>query len=202
MHTQTLETPLYLDDLELVQRCVARAPGAFVELVERAEPVVLHAILATLRRCGQRPEDFDVEDMQADVVAALVQRDFARLRRYGGRCSLGHWLKVVASNATIDRLRRQRATVSLDDEAPEATRAVRSLESRAPGPEQVASSRQELARLEAALATLPEDDQRFVELHYLQGLALAEVAALMGTSVDAIYARSSRLRQRLRRAMG
>lgn len=201
MSTQPQQILVFTEDLALVQRCIDRDPAAFLRFVELAEPVILHAILATLRRCGQRPERFEVGDLQADLLVSLVQQDFARLRRYAGRCGLPHWLKVVAANHTLDRLRRQRAVVSLEDEAPEARRITGELASPAPAPDRVAAARQELSRLQAALRTLPQEDQRFVELHYIEGLGLPEVAEAMGASVDAIYARSSRLRQRLRRAM-
>jgi RNA polymerase sigma-70 factor (ECF subfamily) len=45
---------------------------------------------------------------------------------------------------------------------------------------------EDLLRLAHALACLPPDQRQVVELHHLKGLALAEVAALMGRSRPAV----------------
>jgi RNA polymerase sigma-70 factor (ECF subfamily) len=53
-------------------------------------------------------------------------------------------------------------------------------------PSQRAVRGEELLRLAAALARVPEDQRRVVELHYLQGLSVAEVAGQMTRSRPAV----------------
>jgi RNA polymerase sigma-70 factor (ECF subfamily) len=53
-------------------------------------------------------------------------------------------------------------------------------------------------RLAAALARLPEDQRRAVELHHLQGRPLAEAASELGRSKGAVAALLFRGLQKLR----
>jgi RNA polymerase sigma-70 factor, ECF subfamily len=53
-------------------------------------------------------------------------------------------------------------------------------------PSQQAVRGEELLRLAAALARLPEDQRRVVELHYLKGLSVIEVAGQMARSRPAV----------------
>jgi RNA polymerase sigma factor (sigma-70 family) len=53
-------------------------------------------------------------------------------------------------------------------------------------PSQRAIRAEELLRLAGALAALPEPQRRAVELHYLQGLPLAQIATALGTTRPAV----------------
>src|SRR5437762_1352259 len=62
-----------------------------------------------------------------------------------------------------------------------------------------AERNERLLRLADALARLPEDQRRSVELRHLQGLPLAEIAARMERSVDAVVGLIHRGLRALRR---
>ncbi len=59
-------------------------------------------------------ETGSADDLAQDIVERLLQ-DKERLSQYNGRSSLAGWLRIVVSNAAIDRVRRSRRLVSLDD---------------------------------------------------------------------------------------
>jgi RNA polymerase sigma-70 factor (ECF subfamily) len=61
---------------------------------------------------------------------------------------------------------------------------------------------EELWRLAQAIAQLPEDQQRVVELHHLQGLPVAEVALLLDRSRPAVVGLLFRALNRLRKLLG
>lgn len=61
---------------------------------------------------------------------------------------------------------------------------------------------EELCRLAQAMAQLPEDQRRVVELHHLKGLPVADVARLMNRSQPAIAGLLFRALNRLRGLLG
>jgi len=61
---------------------------------------------------------------------------------------------------------------------------------------------EELQRLAHAIAQLPEDQRRVVELHHLKGLQVAEVAKLMGRSRPAVVGLLFRGLNKLRALLG
>jgi RNA polymerase sigma-70 factor (ECF subfamily) len=65
-----------------------------------------------------------------------------------------------------------------------------------------AERHEELFRLAAALAALPEDQRRAVELHHIQERPLAEVAAELGRSKGAVAQLLFRGLKKLRELLG
>jgi RNA polymerase sigma-70 factor (ECF subfamily) len=65
-----------------------------------------------------------------------------------------------------------------------------------------AERHEELLRLATALAALPEDQRRAVEMHHLEGRPLAEVAAVLGRSKGAVAQLLFRGLKKLRELMG
>jgi len=166
-------------------------------LIERYERTLYYAVLNTLRAYGAWVTTDRVADIQADIMVELVKDDFRRLRKYSGRCRIEPWLKVVASNYTIDQLRKQRPTVSIDQDTESARRLRSSLPDLRPMPDEALRRRELTESLRALCAALPDDDQRFVELFYRQERTFEEIAEAMQTTVGAIYARKNRVRKKL-----
>jgi RNA polymerase sigma-70 factor (ECF subfamily) len=102
------------------------------------------------------------------------------------------WLSRVATNLAIDQLRKPRS-LPIED-APEpmdpAADAMEAL-----------IARQKLARLQAALVTLPPRQRAAIALTYDQGLSNIEGAAALETSVGAFELLLVRARRALRIAM-
>ncbi len=69
-------------------------------------------------------------------------------------------------------------------------------------PDQQAVRNEQLLLMAEALAGLPEDQRRAVEMHYLQGLPLADVAAALGRSKGAVGTLVFRGLTRLRKRLG
>jgi RNA polymerase sigma-70 factor (ECF subfamily) len=106
-----------------------------------------------------------------------------------GEAALGTWLHRVAANLAVDRLRRRRERPMPEqgaEPADEAASAFRRL-----------AAADRAAALEAAMATLPERQRLAVVLRHLEERTNPQVAAIMGTSVEAVESLLARARREL-----
>lgn len=130
----------------------------------------------------------------ADAADDLTAEVFLRAVRSAGRFDPNRgaarsWLFRIAQNTLRDHLRRERRRpqVSLSD--------LRDLRADGPSPEERLLWREEVGRLLAALAELPEADRELVSLRYGGGFSTAEVA-------EVLKVREAVVRTRLWRALG
>lgn len=116
----------------------------------------------------------------------LVQELYIKISRLDDGIAVRNgraYLFRMAANLAIDHLRRESRRAELleeirtflVEEAPVAT------------PEQALISRQELARLEGALAELPAISQKIFHLSRFEQKSQREIAALVGLSPSAVF---------------
>jgi RNA polymerase sigma-70 factor (ECF subfamily) len=113
------------------------------------------------------------------------------------------WLMRIASNASIDELRRRgrRPAVSLDAPAPGSDDPI-DVADAAAGPETEALRSELHDTVQRALLRLPADQRLAVVMCDMQGFAYEEIAATMRTSVGTVKSRIARGREKLRRELG
>ena len=170
---------------ELVVKAQQGDTTAFAELYEAYTPLIFRF----LRRRMEGPDEL-VEDLTEDVFVKLYEK----LDRYVDRgAPFTAWLYRIAHNCLIDYVRK----VSRHSE--------HSLDAAAEVPEQQAGSdysnvldHQVLA---PALARLTAEQRRAVELRFLQGMSVAETAATMGRSEEAVKKLQARALANLRRSL-
>ena len=157
--------------------------AAFKALFARHSPVLLRVMRQQLRK----PED----------ARDLVQQTFLHLHRsrndFRDGALLRPWLFTIAMNLKREYFRRagRRPEAPLSPEAPEPAVPPR-------GQEQL-DARDALV---FALGKLPEDQREVIALHWLAGIPLPEVAALVGASLSAVKVRAHRGYAGMRRALG
>jgi RNA polymerase sigma-70 factor (ECF subfamily) len=120
------------------------------------------------------------------------------------------WLRAILANVLATAARRFEAGVrdvgrerSLEGELERSSSRLEQLfAADQTSPSQQAVRCEELLRLAAALARLPEDQRRVIELHYLMDLPVADVAAQVGRTrpavVGLLFRGLKKLRQLLR----
>jgi RNA polymerase sigma-70 factor (ECF subfamily) len=147
----------------------------------------------------------------SDVVQSALLQAHANQGQFKGDSGveLLAWLRAILANELAEAVRRysrQRRNVKLErslhaavDDS--ATRVASWLAADGSSPSHQAVHREQVLALADALAELPADQRRAVELHHLQGHSLAETAEHLGRSREAVagllYRGVRFLRQRL-----
>ena len=110
-----------------------------------------------------------------------------------GRASLRTWLVTIAHRHLVDRHRRRRVRGDVLE--------MRDLPVSSGVEERLDRGRRQ-ARLEAALARLPEAQRRVVVLHHLHGQPLEDIALAEGIALGTVKSRLHRARGRLADLLG
>jgi len=154
-------------------------------------------VFALAQRVCRRPEE--AEEVLQDVFLTLWR---TADRFDAARGSLVAWLATMARNRAIDRLRARaaRPDATAADVEPVAPAAA------TPSPADRAGHAEDAARARAALAALPNEERRALELAYFGGLSQTEIAATTGEPLGTVKGRTrnalSRLRGLLPRSLG
>ncbi|WP_249011919.1 RNA polymerase sigma factor [Conexibacter sp. DBS9H8] len=175
-----------MDELVLIAQAREGDESAFRALVDRCLPR-LQAVLWRITRDPEKAED---------ALQEAMTRAWLNLGRFEGRSQFCTWLTRIGINEAYDAVRPARLqALELDDR----------IGQRIPGwgdrPEQVFESREFLAAVDAALATLPVDYRVAVTLRDVEGLSTAEAAEILGIGERALKSRVHRGRLALRAAL-
>jgi RNA polymerase sigma-70 factor (ECF subfamily) len=162
------------DDKILMERVAReRDREAFQRLFLQFGP----KIKALMMRSGS--DAHSAEDLVQDVMLTLWRK--AHLYA-ADRGSVSAWIFTIARNVRIDRLRRQSSRVyediaDVDLEAPEADG------------EEVAETKQRDRLVGQALADLPPDQRRVVEMSFIQDMPQAEIARVLNLPLGTVKSR-------------
>ncbi len=178
-------------DRALVDACLAGSTPAWARLVEGNREHVRFAIRRTAMRYGASANDDFIDDLESALFLRLVVDDFRRLRLHRGEASLKGWLKVLASNSTVDALRKRRPTV------PVGPGESLDLPASAPSPSDIVERAELANRLRELWQSLSKSDAEFVEMFFIQERSFEEIAAETGATPGALYARKNRIRKKL-----
>jgi RNA polymerase sigma-70 factor (ECF subfamily) len=118
----------------------------------------------------------------------------SKLASFTGRGSLEGWLRTVLAQEFVNRYRRTRRLVSLDEENEEGAQFA----APEPEPAPAADTRLESATDEA-LAGLASEDRLVLSSYYLDGRTLAEVARMLGVHESTISRKVDKLAKALRK---
>ena len=171
------------EETELLARVAAGESEAFRGLVDRHLPTVLAIARRMLR------DDAEAEDVAQDTMLRLW-RNAAGLEL--GPHGVRPWLRRVASNLCIDRVRARRNTTVVE-EVPE--------ESAPPSQVRHLAERELGARVDAALQALPERQRLAITLFHYEGMSQIEVGGVLGISDEAVESLLARARRTLKVAL-
>ena len=184
--------PADSDDDALIARIRDGDEAALRPLFDRYEGLVRSRLVRRI------PPDLTRKFAVEDVLQETYLTAFVRIGDFESRGdgAFGAWLTKIALNKLREEIRRFRAT-RRRGERQEVTKGARPdtvyFEGQDPSPSQFAMGRELELRLEAAIAALPEDYRRALDLVQAKGRTLREAAEEMGRSHEAVkklYARA------------
>jgi RNA polymerase sigma factor (sigma-70 family) len=178
------------DDGAIVERVLAGDREAFGLLIDR------HRDGATRFALRMLHSHADAED----VVQEAWLHAFLELGQLRAHDRFVAWLLGIVVNLAKSRLRSARETPVEDWAGGRAVSGFVWMEAE-PSPEARQEAREVHDRIWSALQALPEEQQETVQLHYVDGLRVWEIAALVGVPAGTVKARLHRARGRLRRAL-
>jgi RNA polymerase sigma-70 factor (ECF subfamily) len=169
-------------DRALLAAHVAGDPDAFSTLVRRHQDRLWAVALRTL---GDREDAADA--LQDALISA-----YRSAASYRGDAKVTTWLHRVVVNACLDRIRRNkvRATVPMPDDGGPID------------PHDRLGDRETAMEIEAALATLPDDQRAALVLVDVQGMPVEDAAAALGVPSGTVKSRCARGRARLAGQLG
>lgn len=164
-----------LADRELLTRISSRDTSALKALYDACAPKAM-AIAQRLLRNRAEAED-------------VVQETFVEVWKRAGqyderRGNVVSWVCTIARTRSIDRLRSLGSAARAADSA-----AAEVKDDVAPAPLELAEARRDRERVTAAMATLPPEQRRALELAYFDGLTQREIAERTGDPLGTVKTR-------------
>jgi RNA polymerase sigma-70 factor (ECF subfamily) len=188
-----------LSDDELVKAVLTGEPAAWPTFFARYERLVISCIRKVMQRWGAPFNEEDLEDLVSGTALNIVKDDYKKLRAFDATrgYKLSSWIGLIATNTAHDALRRRAPTevwsaAALDDTAPVRLESEEQLASDA------LEAEDEVRVLRNAVAQLSPSDRLFVDYYFVQELAPELIAQLMSISVNTVYSRKNKIREKLR----
>jgi len=179
------------DDVRLMELVSAGDSGAFEQLVERHQRLVVGTVGRMLGNTS------DAEDIAQQVFV----RVWKSAKRYVPRAKFTTWLLKITRNLVFNELRRRsrHPQVPLQAESQEEERPIRDENAIAPDASML---EQELQKaIDAAIANLPETQRLAVILRRYEELSYEEIAETLDQSVSAVKSLLFRARTELRTSL-
>jgi RNA polymerase sigma-70 factor, ECF subfamily len=185
---------LRLEELALARACAAGNERAWQDFISRFRQKLHNMALHITRDSASAAELAD--SLFADLYGVNA-RDGVRNSKlifYTGRGSLEGWLRTVLAQEFINRYRKQKRVVSLEEQEEEGAQFAAA----DPAPACTPDQRLESAT-DQALAELSSEDRFVLAAYYLDGRTLAEIARTLGLHESSVSRRLDRISGGLRK---
>jgi len=185
---------LRIEELALARACAAGNERAWEDFVSRYRQK-LHAMALHITRDIAHAAEL-ADSLFADLygVSAHNGARSSKLAFYTGRGSLEGWLRTVMAQEFVNRYRKQKRTVSLEEQTDAGAQFV------AKAPEAVCALDRRLeTATDEALAELSAEDRFTLAAYYLDGRTLADIARALGLHESSVSRRLDRISTGLRK---
>jgi len=189
---------LRLEELTLARACAAGNERAWQDFISRYRQK-LHSMALHITRDGAHAAEL-ADSLFADLYGVNARDGIrsSKLVFYTGRGSLEGWLRTVMAQEFINRYRKQKRTVSLEEQTEEGVQFAAAVPEPACTSDRLSERRLEAA-IDEALAELSSEDRFTLASYYLDGRTLAEIARPLGLHESSVSRRLDRLATGLRK---
>src|ERR1039458_2295951 len=191
---------LRLEELALARACAAGNERAWQDFISRYRQK-LHGMALHITRDAAHAAEL-ADSLFADLYGVNARGGNrtrnSKLVSYTGRGSLEGWLRTVMAQEFINRYRKQKRTVSLEEQTEEGVQFRAAVQEPAYTSDRTSGQRLEAATDEA-LAELSSEDRFTLASYYLDGRTLAEIARTLGLHESSVSRRLDRLSTALRK---
>jgi len=185
---------LRVEELVLARACASGNERAWETFLLRYREKLYDTALHIARETSAARELAD--SLYGDLYGTTTRdgKRTSKLASYTGRGSLEGWLRTVLAQEYVNRYRRQRRLVSLDEESEDGVQFAAA----EPEPSAAVDPRVESATDEA-LAGLPSEERFILASYYLDGHTLAEIARILGVHESTISRKLEKVAKSLRK---
>lgn len=179
-----------LEDFDLIDKAVGGNEQAFAELLKRYRKAVYHTVLKMVRNVD------DAEDLTIEAFA----KAFNNLHKFQKDYTFSTWLFRIATNNSIDFLRKKRLkTTSLDSSLTMNDGDTVRIDVRddALNPHEEAIRTQKIEIVRQFVELLPPKYQRLVKLRYFKEYSYDEIAKEIEAPLGTVKAQLHRARELL-----
>ena len=137
-----------------------------------------------------------------DIVQETFLKAYRQINKFDARASFSTWLYRIASNCSLDLIRKRKTRERNRERGPDPDRDVLgSFPSPTPGPDRELYSSQISLCVNAALDELSGQERVAFILRHFEGLSIEEIGLALGTGASATKHSIFRAVQKLRRSL-
>lgn len=191
-----LYVSLRVEDLALARACAAGNERAWEVFMARFREK-LYDVAGYIAKESSAAREL-ADSLYADLYGTTTRdgQRVCKLSSYTGRGSLEGWLRTVIAQEYVNRYRRQRRLISLDEENEEG----KQFAAPDPAPVSAVDPRIESATDEV-LAALSADDRFVLAAYYLDERTLAEIARILGVHESTVSRKLDKMARSLRKQL-
>lgn len=179
-----------LCDYKIVCRAIKGEEKAYSELFKKYKDAVYYMILKMVNNRT------DAEDLMFEA----FEKAFQSLNYYSPKFAFSTWLFKIASNNTIDFIRKRKAqmiSLDVDDINPEDRGYINSIPADVRTPDEEAIRQQRADFMREKVAMLKGRYRRLIELRYFEEYSYEEIAETLSIPLGTVKAQLFRARELL-----
>lgn len=180
-----------IQDEQIVERVLCGETALYEILMRRHNQRLYRVGVSILRN------DTEAEDVMQEAYV----RDYTHLRQFAGEAKFATWLTKIAVHEALARLRKRGRTEDIDLILDTNLHVMASMGKMTRDPEMQAYDEELKVVLERAINVLPDTYRTVFVLRAVEGLSVAETAACLELSHEAVKTRFHRGRSLLRREL-